>query len=194
MGVAWIFLDRVRLELPALSSCLRLLFETRNPLLIGFIALLLGRRHIDFVRFVILDAKKLNDASNDARRIGGQFVIGHLKRRHLLGLEPSAPSRVLLLDIHEAVRDHFPIVRQNRFWSFLHPRGPGVRLQRLRHGHGLGNLVLATDIDIGRRRQHLEQRRILRHKSLEMMEMRLHSEDAIPRHAAREQLFDVVGR
>ena len=182
-----------RAGLPGSSVAVSLALESLHPFLVRFVGLLPGRRNIDFVALVVLDPEKLDELPDDAGRVGGQLVIGHQKRRNLVDVEPSAPSEILLFDVDEAMRDHFAVIDQNRFRPFLHPRRPGVRLQRFGHGHRLGDLVLAADVDVGRRRQHLQQLRIFPHESLEMMEMRLHSEDAIPRSAAGEQFDDIIG-
>ena len=88
---------------------------------------------MDLVGLVILDAEKFNDAADDASGVLCQIIVAHLKRRNFVGLEPPPPRHILLLDVIEAIGDHFAVVMQGWFRTSLHARVPPIALQRLCH-------------------------------------------------------------
>ena len=171
----------------------RLSHESLDPLLVGVVALLLDRRNIEVVGFVVLHAEPLDDAADAGGGIGDQVFVGHPKRRDVMEFEPPQPPRVLQFDLAHRFGDQLAIVAQQRSWTSTPLGRPLIRLQRLGHRDRLGDLVATIDVDVGDWGKRLEQRRIFLQEGLELVKMRLHAEDAVPRSAVGNQLGDIVG-
>ena len=140
---------------------------------------------MDFLTLVILDVHKLNDAADHAGRVGSQIFIGYNKGLDVVRLEPLPPIEVLPLKKTEALRDQIPVVIQI-LGIRVRPGDPSTGLGRLGHRDGLRHLILTLNINVGNRRQQIQQLREFADRLLKIERMRLDAEDAILRGPARE--------